>query len=81
MTTVQITLPDELAQKAIDAGLLLPEAVAAMLHEQLRRQAGARLRELWDRMPREELTPEIEQEIVAEVKAVRAERCQRGSAE
>jgi hypothetical protein len=29
---------------------------------------------MWTRMPREELTPEIEQEIVEEVRAMRAER-------
>lgn len=74
MTTVQITLPDELAQQANAAGLLAPDAVEAMLREHLRRQAGERLREVLDRMPREELTPEIEQEIVHEVRAYRAER-------
>ena len=42
MTTVQITLQDELAQKAATAGLLSPEAMeamAAMLRDQLRRHA------------------------------------------
>jgi post-segregation antitoxin (ccd killing protein) len=37
MTTVQIQLPDELAQDAQAAGLLTSEAMAAMLREQLRR--------------------------------------------
>ncbi len=64
MTTVQINLPDELAQKAASAGLLLPEAMEAMLREQLRRRAGEALQAMWQRRPQEELTPEIEQEIV-----------------
>ncbi|MFM7532638.1 MAG: hypothetical protein ACKO5J_09175 [Rubrivivax sp.] len=43
MTNVQITLPDELARKADTAGLLSPEAMEAMLREQLRRRAGEEL--------------------------------------
>ena len=74
MTTVQITLPDELAQKAAAAGLLSPEAMEAMLRDQLRRRAGEQLQAMWRRMPFEALTPEIEQEIVEEVRKVRAER-------
>lgn len=74
MTTVQITLPDELAQKAASAGLLSAEAMEAMLREQLRRRAGEALQALWQRGPQEELTPETEQEIVQEVRRVRAER-------
>ena len=50
-----------------------------MLREQLRRRAGEALQAMWERMPREELTPEIEQEIVEEVRKVRAERRNRGS--
>ncbi|MBC7731190.1 MAG: hypothetical protein H7306_04725 [Bacteriovorax sp.] len=79
MTTVQITLPDELAQKAASAGLLSPQAMEAMLREQLRRQAADALRAMWERAPAEELTPEIEQGIVDEVRAVRAERRRRGA--
>lgn len=71
MTTVQIQLPDQLAQEAQAAGLLTPEAMAAMLREQLKKQAGEDLRAMWARMPKEELTPEIEQMIVDEVRAVR----------
>jgi len=74
MTTIAIELPDDLAQKATAAGLLAPEAIADLLREQLRRRAGERLSERWERLPAEDLTPAIEQEIVAEVRAVRAER-------
>ncbi len=74
MTTVQITLPDELAQRAASEGLLSPEAIETMLREQLRRRAGDALKALWQRMPPDELTPEIEQEIDDEVHRARAAR-------
>ena len=79
MTTVQISLPDELAKEANNAGLLSPTAIETMLREQLRRRAGESLRNLWARASKEELTPEIEQEIVQEVRAVRAERRKPGA--
>lgn len=79
MTTVQITLPDELAQKAASAGLLSADAMEAMLREQLRRRAGDALQALWQRLPADELTPEIELEIVEEVRQVRAEQRLRGA--
>ena len=50
-----------------------------MLREQLRRRAGQALQAMRQRAPSEELTPEIEQEIVDEVRAVRAQRRQRGA--
>lgn len=79
MTTVAIELPDELAQKATAAGLLSAEAIANMLREQLRRRAGESLHAMWGGAPDDELTPEIEQEIVAEIRAYRAEKRQRGA--
>lgn len=79
MTTVQITLPDELAEKAASAGLLSAEAMEAMLREQLRRRAGDALQAMWQRQPADELTPEIEQEIVDQVRQARAERRLRGA--
>ena len=74
MTSVQIDLPDELAQQAASEGLLSPQAMEAMLREQLRRRAGEALQKMWQRRPPEELTPEIELETVEEVRKVRAER-------
>ncbi len=47
--------------------------------QEQRRQAGEELRAMWARMPQEDLTEAIEQEIVAEVRAVRAERRKRGA--
>lgn len=74
MTTIQLTLPDDLVQKATAVGLLSTEAIQAMLREQLLRRAGDSLREIHSRLPREEITPEIEQEIVEAVQAYRVER-------
>jgi hypothetical protein len=79
MMTVGITLPEELAHTAAKAGLLAVDAIEAMLREQLRRRAGDALQAMWQRGPQEELTPEIEQEIVEEVRKVRAERRMRGA--
>ncbi len=70
MTTVQINLPDELAQKAASAGLLSAEAMEAMLREQLRRRAGESLQAMWQRGPKEELTPEVERQIVEDTALV-----------
>lgn len=56
------------------AGLLSAEAIQDLLREQLRRQAGETLREAWSRLPKEELTPEVEQEVVEAVRAYRAEQ-------
>lgn len=79
MTTVQITLPDELAREAAQAGLLSPEAMEGMLREQLRRRAGEALQALWQSQPAQELTPEIEEEIDQAVQEVRMQRRQRGA--
>jgi len=74
MTTVQIKLPDELAQNAQQAGQLTSEAIEGMLSEQLKKQAGASLRDTWARAPDDALTPEIEQMIDQEIQALRAMR-------
>ena len=74
MTIIEIQLSDKLAEDAQAAGLLTPEAIERLLREQLRKQAGEALRDMWARVPREELTPEIAQMINEEVQAVRHER-------
>jgi hypothetical protein len=74
MTTVQVELPDVLAQSAQAAGLLTPQALESMLREQLKRQAGDALRAMWVSAPAEELTPQMEQMIDEEVQAVRAQQ-------
>ena len=45
MTTLQITLPDALAQEAASAGLLVPEMLERILRERLR---GERIERLSD---------------------------------
>lgn len=77
MTQVTVSIPDDLAQRARNAGLLSDSGIQQALEAAIRRQAGERLREMMDRMPREELTPEIEQEIADEIRAYRAERRKR----
>lgn len=79
MTTIQIQLPDDLAQDAQAAGLLTRDAIERLLRERLRLQAGDALRAMWKRMPSEELTPAIEELINEEVQAVRAECRQRAA--
>ena len=79
MATIQIQLPDDLVQDAQAAGLLTPDTIERLLRERLRRQAGDALRAMWNRMPNEELTPEIEEMVTEEVRAVRAERRQQAA--
>jgi hypothetical protein len=79
MTTVQIELPDQLAQQARSAGLLSPQKIEAMLRAQLRREAFKGLRTLHERLPDEELTPEAEQQIDETVNKLRAEHRRRST--
>ncbi len=75
MTTIEIELPDELAQAAREAGLLTPESLDRMLTEAIRRrQAGDALLAVADRIAAAGIEPMSMEEIDAEVKAVRAER-------
>lgn len=74
MTTLTIDLPDYIAKEAQDAGLLTPETLAQLLKDALRRQAGRRLLETAKRIQAAGIPPMSDEEIVAEVKAVRAER-------
>lgn len=75
MTTVQITLPDQLAQEAERAGLLTSPTLERMLRQQLKAQ---RVDELFTAMERmaaitepAALSPE---EVAEEIRAMRAER-------
>lgn len=74
MTTLTIDLPEKLAREAQAAGLLSPEALAEILEEAVRRQAGRRLVESARRIHAAGVPPMSDDEIVAEVRAVRAER-------
>jgi len=74
MTTLQVTISDQLAAEARRAGLLTTEALSEILRDRLRAQAGANLREMWQQNRGEDITDEQLQEIVSEVKAARAAR-------
>ena len=68
---LKILPPERLGQVA--------DFVEFLATQEQRRQAGEEQRAMWARMPQEELTNEIEQQIVAEVRAYRVERRQRGA--
>jgi hypothetical protein len=75
MTTVQIILPDELAEAAQNAGLLTSATIERMLREQLKQQPVDELFEVMDRMAAVDtptaLSPE---EVAEEIRVMRAER-------
>lgn len=70
LAKLKILPPERLGQVA--------DFVNFLATQEQRRKAGEELRAMWARMP-EALTDEIEQEVVAEVRAYRAERRQRGA--
>ena len=76
MTTfdIKFSLPDSVANEARVAGLLAPEAITRLIEEAVKREAGKRLLDAMQRLRGANVPPLTEQEIVAEVEAVRAER-------
>jgi post-segregation antitoxin (ccd killing protein) len=74
MTMIKITLPDELAQRAQTAGLLSDAAIQDLLEEAMRRRAGRALLDYARQFEAAGIAPMTEEEIQAEVDAVRAER-------
>lgn len=72
MTTVQITLPDALAQEATKAGLLAPEQVERMLRERLRAERIERMKVVRAVLAAEPLVPMTPAEITAEIDAYRS---------
>jgi len=74
MTTLTIDLPDDIAREAKDAGLLTADALAQLLEEAIRRQTGRRLLDVAKRIQAANVPPMSDEDIIAEVKAVRAER-------
>ena len=74
MTELVVKLPDELAQRARSAGLLTDGAIQRLLEDAMRREAGRRLLQVAERLHAADVPPMREEEIVAEVKAERAER-------
>lgn len=74
MTELVIHLPDELAQRARNSGLLSDDAIRVLLEDALRRQAGRRLLEVARSLHAADIPLMSMEEIDAEVKAARAER-------
>ena len=75
MTTVQITLPDQLAQEAQRAGLLSPELLEKWLREQLKARQVDQLFSAMGRMSAIDEPLIVSPEAVAEeIAAMRAER-------
>ena len=74
MTTIQITLPDRLAQEAARAGLLAPEKIEGLLREQLRAERIRRLKAARATLIGEPLVPMTPEEINAEIEAYRCEQ-------
>lgn len=74
MTTVQFNLPDAVAQRARSEGFLTDEAIRQLLEEAMRRKAGRRLMDVAERLHAANIESMSEEEIDAEVRAVRAER-------
>jgi hypothetical protein len=69
-----IRLPDDLAQRARDAGLLSDHAIQQLLEDAMRRQAGRRLLEVARHIRAAAIEPMSMDEINEEVEAARAVR-------
>jgi hypothetical protein len=74
MTTIEISLPEDLAQRAKSAGLLSDSAIQHLLEEAMRRHPGRALLDIAKRIHDDGIPPMSDEDVVAEVKAVRAER-------
>jgi len=79
MTTVQITLPDQLAQEAAEAGFLEPQAFADLVRKQLRARAADELFAVMDKMSAVDDPPYMSpEEIAEEIRAMRLEKRAKG---
>jgi hypothetical protein len=75
MTTIQIELPDQLAQEAQSAGLLSPAAMEELLRKQLRARSFKKLVSAMDSIAGGNDLPYMSPEEVAdEIAVMRAER-------
>ena len=73
MTTLQITLPDQLAQEAQRAGLLSETAIENLLRTALRSERIERMTQASEQLAAQPLPPMSPEEIQAEITAYRAE--------
>lgn len=75
MTTVQITLPDQLAQEAQSAGLLTSATIERLLRDRLKAQRTDELFGAMDRMAAVDTPSAMSPEEVAEeIRVMRSER-------
>jgi post-segregation antitoxin (ccd killing protein) len=74
MAQVLVTLPDELAERANDAGLLSDGAIRVLLEDAVRRHAATRFLELAEQLHAAALPPMTDDDILAEVAAYRADK-------
>ena len=75
MTELKVTLPDRLARDARKEGLLTPKAIQGLLREAMRRRVATRaFLGVADRVAAAGVPPMSEEEIQAEVDAVRKAR-------
>ncbi|WP_291997535.1 hypothetical protein [Candidatus Accumulibacter sp. ACC012] len=76
MATVdlKLNLPDSVVLEAKRAGLLTDQAIGRLIEEAVRREAGKRLLEAMSRLREANAPPLTEDEIAAEVAAVRVQR-------
>lgn len=72
--SIQVTLPDNLKEEAEANGLLSSTAIENLLREEIRRRRTSRLFEAADRLAMLELPPLTDEEIAAEIQAVRQAR-------
>ncbi len=73
-TELKLTLPDSLAREAEASGLLTPEAIEALLREEIRRRHVNQLFEAADRLANLDMPPLTEAEVEAEIEAARRSR-------
>jgi hypothetical protein len=75
VTTIQITLPDQLAKEAEEAGLLSPESLERMLRQKLDAPSLKQVFDAVDRGNANDDTPYMSPEAIAEeIRAMRAEK-------
>ena len=74
MTTVQITLPDALAQEATSAGLLAPKKIERILRDRLHADRIERMKTSRAMLLAEPIAPMTAEEINAEIEAYRSEQ-------
>ena len=77
---VTLNLPDEIALRARDAGLLTVDAVQKLLEEAMRRAAGRKLLSMAERLHAAGIAPANETEVDDLIHAARAERKARNAA-